>query len=118
MKGVNTITLLTFLELFVGLSGLLGIMALFFLCFSSASVVCDLITRESTEINTGQFLSLKEEKGGRNFKLLVLCLWAAYCLLWKEFRPGKVLPTVLKNEREKGHAAVPTLFSLCTQFSS
>lgn len=53
------------------LSGLTGIMALFFLCFSLASVVCDLISRQSTEINTGNILSLNEEKGGKNFKLLV-----------------------------------------------
>lgn len=53
------------------LSGLTEIMALFFLCFSPASVVCDLITRLSTEINTGNILSLNEEKGGKNFKLLV-----------------------------------------------
>lgn len=52
------------------LSGLTEIMALFFLCFSPASVVCDLITRLSTEINTGNILSLDEEKGGKNFKLL------------------------------------------------
>lgn len=58
----------------MGLSGLPGIMALFFLCFSPACVVCDLITRQSTEINTGKFLSLNEERGGRNFKLLVLCV--------------------------------------------
>lgn len=58
----------------MGLSGFTGIMALFFLCFSPAAVVCDLITRQSTEINTGNILSLNEEKGGRNSKLLVfLC---------------------------------------------
>lgn len=55
----------------MGLSGLAGIMALFFLCFSQASVVCDLMTRQRTEINTGNILSLNEEKGGRNFKLFV-----------------------------------------------
>ena len=53
------------------LSGLLGIMALFFLCFSPASVAWDLITMQNTEINIGQFLNLKEEKGGRNFKYVL-----------------------------------------------
>ena len=56
------------------LSGLPGIMALFFLCFSPASVAWDLITIQNTEINIGHFLNLKEEKGGRNFKLLVFCV--------------------------------------------
>lgn len=56
------------------LSALTRIMTLFFLCFSSASVVWDLITRQRTEINTGNILSLNEEKGGRNFKLLVYCV--------------------------------------------
>ena len=70
-EGVKIVIQLTFIELFVWLSGLTGIMALFFLCFSPASVVCDLITRQSTEINTGNTLSLKEK---RNFKLLAfLC---------------------------------------------
>lgn len=102
---------MTFIELFEGLPGLTGIMAPLFLCFSSASVVCDLITRQSTEINTGNILSLNEEEGGRNFKLLVLCVCVGnLCLLWKEFRPGKILPSVKKKKKrelEKGY--VPTL---------
>ena len=56
------------------MTGLPGRMTLFFLCFSPASVAWDLITRQSTEINIGQFLNLKVEKGGRNFKLLVFCV--------------------------------------------
>lgn len=58
----------------MGLSGWTGIMVLFFLCFSPASVVCDLITRQSAEINTGNILSSNEEKGGRKSKLLVFCV--------------------------------------------